>query len=161
MICEIICVDGFLCMSHLDIVHMLFAYLHVIHMLSEHMRIICTLSAVVLDMFLSNRQSQCHPYIISSTFYILYHVQFSFCTLSTQNAHCQCHLDVVRTCTNHRETWLVDDIHHPHVIHMLSAGGYIIHTLFAILYDLYSANAHSLHKCTLSMPCRCCPHMYT
>ena len=29
MICEIICVDGFLCMSHLDIVYMLFAYLHV------------------------------------------------------------------------------------------------------------------------------------
>ena len=45
MICEIICVDGFLCMLHLDIVHMLFAYLHVIHILSEHMRIICTLSA--------------------------------------------------------------------------------------------------------------------
>ena len=35
MICEIICVDGFLCMSHLDIVHMLFAYLHVIHILSS------------------------------------------------------------------------------------------------------------------------------
>ena len=30
MICEIICVDGFLCISHLDIVHMLFAYLDVI-----------------------------------------------------------------------------------------------------------------------------------
>ena len=136
MICEIICVDGFLCMSHLDIVHMLFAYLHVIRILSEHVRIIRTLSAVVLDMFLSNRQSRCHPYIISSTLYISYHVQFSFCTLSTQNAHCQCHLDVVCTCTHHRETWLVDDIGHPHVIHMTSAGGYIIYTLFAILYDL-------------------------
>ena len=56
MICEIICVDGFLCMSHLDIVHMLFAYLHVIRILSEYMRIICTLSAMVLDMFLFNRQ---------------------------------------------------------------------------------------------------------
>ena len=46
MICEIICVDGFLCMSHLDIVHMLFAYLHVFHILCEHSthftRIICT-----------------------------------------------------------------------------------------------------------------------
>ena len=49
MICEIICVDGFLCISHLDIVHMLFAYLHVIRILSEHMRIIRTLCAVVLD----------------------------------------------------------------------------------------------------------------
>ena len=135
MICGIICVDVFLCMSHLDIVHMLFAYLHVIRILSEHMRIIHTLSAVVLDMFLSNRQSWCHPYIISSTFYISYHVQFSFCTLSTQNAHCQYHLDVVHTCTHHRETWLVDDIHHSHVIHMSSAGGYFIYTLFAILYD--------------------------
>ena len=56
MICEIICVDGFLCMSHLDIVHMLFAYLHVIRILPEHMRIIRTLSAMVLDMFLFNRQ---------------------------------------------------------------------------------------------------------
>ena len=26
MICDIICVDGFLCMLHLDIVHMLSAY---------------------------------------------------------------------------------------------------------------------------------------
>ena len=56
MICEIICLDGFLCVSHLDIVHMLFAYLHVIHILSEYMRIICALSAMVLDMFLFNRQ---------------------------------------------------------------------------------------------------------
>ena len=74
MICEIICVDGFLCMSHLDIVHMLFAYLHVIRILSEHMRIIHTLFAVVLDMFLFNRQCRCYPYIISSTLYISYHV---------------------------------------------------------------------------------------
>ena len=84
MICEIICVDSFLCMSHLDIVHMLFAYLHVICILSEHIHIICRLSAVVLDMFLSNKQSWCHPYIISSTLYISYHVQLSFRTLLTQ-----------------------------------------------------------------------------
>ena len=56
MICEIICVDGFVCMLHLDIVHMLFAYLHVICILSEHMRIIHTLFALVLGMFLFNRQ---------------------------------------------------------------------------------------------------------
>ena len=116
MICEIICLDGFLCISHLDIVHMLFAYLNVIRIFSEHMCIIRTLCAVVLDMFLSNRESRCHPYIISSTLYISYHVQFIFHTLSTQNAHCQCYLDIVRTCTYHRETWLVDDICHPHVI---------------------------------------------
>ena len=84
MICEIICVDSFLCILHLDIVHMLFAYLHVICILSEHIHIIRTLSAVVLDMFLSNKQSQCHPYIISRTLYISYHVQLSFRTLLTQ-----------------------------------------------------------------------------
>ena len=55
MICEIICVDSFLSKSHLDIVHMLSAYVHIIRILSEHMHIICTLSAVVLDMFLPNR----------------------------------------------------------------------------------------------------------
>ena len=84
MICEIICIDGFLCMSHLDIVHMLSAYVHVIHTLSEHMHIMCTLSAVVLDIFHPNRQCWCHPYVISSTLYISYHIQLSFCTLSTQ-----------------------------------------------------------------------------
>ena len=45
MICNIICIDGFLCMLHLDIVHMLSAYVHVIHTLSGHMRIMCTSSA--------------------------------------------------------------------------------------------------------------------
>ena len=74
MICEIICIDGFLSMSHLDIVHMLSAYVHVMRILSEHMCIMHTLSAVVLDIFLPNRQCQCHPYIISSTLYISYHV---------------------------------------------------------------------------------------
>ena len=54
MICEIICVAGFLCMSNLDIVHILSAYVHVICILSEHMRIMCILSAVVLDIFLPN-----------------------------------------------------------------------------------------------------------
>ena len=56
MIFEIICADGFLCMSHLDIVHMLSAYVHVIHTLSWHMRIMRTLFAVVFDIFLPNRQ---------------------------------------------------------------------------------------------------------
>ena len=49
MFCEIICVDGFVCMLHLDIVHMLFVYLDVICILSEYMRIIHTLSALVFD----------------------------------------------------------------------------------------------------------------
>ena len=101
MICEIICVAGFLCMSHLDIVHILSAYLHVIHTLSEHMHIMCTLFAVVLDIFLPNRQCRCHPYVISSTLYISYHVQLSFCTLSAQThiVHVVCmlsaHVDII------------------------------------------------------------------
>ena len=82
MICEIICVAGFLCMSHLDIVHISSAYVHVICILSEHMRIMCILSAVVLDIFLPNRQCQCHPYIISSTLYIFYHGEYVICTPS-------------------------------------------------------------------------------
>ena len=101
MICEIICVAGFLCMSHLDIVHILSAYLHVIHTLSEHMHIMCLLFAVVLDIFLPNRQCRCHPYVISSTLYISYHVQLSFCTLSAQThiVHVVCmlsaHVDII------------------------------------------------------------------
>ena len=101
MICEIICVAGFLCMSHLDIVHILSAYVHVIHTLSGHMHIMCTLFAVVLDIFLPNRQCQCYPYVISSSLYISYHVQLSFCTLSVQMhiVHVVCmlsaHVDII------------------------------------------------------------------
>ena len=101
MICDIICVDGFLYMLHLDIVHMLSAYVHVIHTLSGHMRIMHTLFAVVLDIFLPNRQCQWHLYVISSTLYISYHVQLSFCTLSAQMhiVHVICMF--VCTCTHH------------------------------------------------------------
>ena len=101
MICEIICVAGFLCMSNLDTVHILSAYVHVIHTLSGHMHIMCTLFAVVLDIFLPNRQCRCHPYVISSTLYISYHVQLSFCTLSAQThiVHVVCmlsaHVDII------------------------------------------------------------------
>ena len=76
MICKIICVDGFLCMSNVDIVHISSASVHVICILSEHMRIMRILSAVVLDIFLPNRQCQCHPYIISRTLYLFYHGEY-------------------------------------------------------------------------------------
>ena len=103
MICEIICVAGFLCMSHLDTVHISSAYVHIICILSEHMCIMHILSAVVLDIFLPNRQCQCDLYVISSTLYrslhvihtythyllcifripyISYYLQLSFCILS-------------------------------------------------------------------------------
>ena len=101
MICEIICVAGFLCMSNLNIVHISSAYVYVICILSEHMCIMRILSAVVLDIFLPNRQCRCHPYVISSTLYIFYHVQLSFCTLSAQThiVHVVCmlsaHVDII------------------------------------------------------------------
>ena len=130
MICDIICVDGFLCMSHLDIVHMLSAYVHVIHTLSGHMRIMRTLFAVVLDIFLPNRQCRCHPYVISSTVYISYHVQLSFCTLSAQ-------------------------MHIVHVICMLSAHVHIIclSSLTLLVYHIIHNldSTHCLHTRTLSM----------
>ena len=84
MICEIICVDGFLCMSHLDIVHISSVYVHIICILSEHMRIMHILSALVLHMFFPNRQCQCDLYVISTTLYRSYDVQLSFHTMFTQ-----------------------------------------------------------------------------
>ena len=101
MICEIICVDGFLCMLHLDIVYISSAYVHVICILSEHMHIMRILSVVVLDIFLPNKQCQCDLYVISTTLYISYHVQLSFCTLSAQThiVHVVCmlspHVDII------------------------------------------------------------------
>ena len=74
MICEIICVAGFLCMSHLDIVHISSVCVHVICILSEHMCIMRILSAVVLHMFFPNRQCQCDLYVISTTLYRSLHV---------------------------------------------------------------------------------------
>ena len=119
---------------------LLFAYVHVIRILSEHMHIMRTLSAVVLDTFLPNRQCRCHPYVISSTLYISYHVQLSFCTLSAQ-------------------------MHIVHVICMLSTHVHIICLsslpllIYLIIHNLVSA--HCLHTCILSMSSACCPHMYT
>ena len=78
MICEIICVAGFLYMSNLDIVHISSAYVYVICILSEHMRIMRILSAVVLDIFLPNRQCQCDLYVICSTLYRSLHVVHTY-----------------------------------------------------------------------------------
>ena len=140
MICEIICIDGFLCMSHLDIVHMLSAYVHVIHTLSGHISIMRTLFAVVLDIFLPNRQCLCHSYVISSTLSISHHIQLSFYTLSTR-------------------TYIVN------AIWMLSTHVYIICLssltllVYPIIHNLVST--HCLHTCILSMSSACCLHMYT
>ena len=55
---------------------LLSVYVHVIYILSGHICIMCTLYEVVLDIFLPNRQYQCHPYIISSSLYIFYHGEY-------------------------------------------------------------------------------------
>ena len=119
---------------------LLSVYVHVIYILSGHICIMCTLSEVVLDIFLPNRQYQCHPYIISSTLYIFYYVQLSFCTLSTQ-------------------------MHIVHVICMLSTHVHIICLssltllVYPIIHNLVSA--HWLHTRTLSMSSACFLHIYT
>ena len=119
---------------------LLSVYVHVIYILSGHICIMCTLYEVVLDIFLPNRQYQCHPYIISSTLYIFYYVQLSFRTLSTQ-------------------------MHIVNVICMLFAHVHIICfssltlLVYPIIHNLVST--HFLHTCTLSMSSACCPHMYT
>ena len=141
MICDIICVDGFLCMSHLDIVHMLSAYVHVIHTLSGHMRIMCTLFAVVLDIFLPNRQCQCHPCVISSTLYISYHVQLSFCTLSA-------HVHII--CLSSLTLLLYPIIHNLDSTHCL-------HTHILLMSSVYCLQMHML--CTSDIYC-CYLHMY-
>ena len=78
MICEIICVAGFLCMLHLDIVHISSAYVHIICILSAHMCIMHILSALVLHMFFANRQCLCDLYVISTTLYRSLHVVHTY-----------------------------------------------------------------------------------
>ena len=103
------------------------------------MRIMRTLSAVVLDIFLPNRHCRCHPYVISSTLYISYHVQLSFCTLSAQ-------------------------MHIVHVICMLSTHVHIICLsslpllIYLIIHNLVST--YCLHTCTLLMSSIYCLEMH-
>ena len=76
---------------------LLCVYVHVIYILSRHIHIMCTLSEVVLDIFLPNRQYQCHPYIISSSLYIFYHGEYviltpsGWCVICTPSGWCVIH----------------------------------------------------------------------
>ena len=154
MICKIICIDGFLCMSHLDIVHMLSTYVHVIRILSENMHIMCTLSAVVLDIFLPNRQCQCHSYVISSTLYISYHVEFSFHTLSTQmhivHVICMLSTHVHIICLSSLPLLIYLIIHNLVSTHCL-------HTYILLMSSVYCLEMHML--CTCHLYC-CYLYMY-
>ena len=81
MICEIICVAGFLCMSNLDIVHISSAYVHVIHTLSG----ICILCAHYLQWsliysFLTDNADVIH---MSSLVLFIYPIMYNLVS-----AHC-------------------------------------------------------------------------
>ena len=140
MICEIICVAGFLCMSNLDIVHISSVYVHIICILSEHMRIMHILSALVLHMFFPNRQCQCDLYVISTTLYRSYDVQLSFHTLFTQT-------------------------HIVNAIYMLYAHIHIIcYVSFTFLIYLINCNlvsAYCLHTHIISTSSICHLHCYS
>ena len=166
MICEIICIDGFLCMSHLDIVHMLSTHVDVIHTLSGHMHIMRTLFAVVLDIFLPNRQCQCHPYVISSTLYISYHVQLSFCTLSAQmhivHVICMLSTHVHIICLSSLPLLIYLSIHtlstHMHIVDViciLFRNAYVMYMsslllLSVYVHVIYILSGHICIMCTLS-----------
>ena len=149
---------------------LLSAYVHVIRILSEHMCIMCTLSAVVLDIFLPNKQYQCHPYVISRSLYISYHVQLNFCTLSAQMhiVHVICmlstHVHIIclssllllipyylqlsfRTLSTHMH--IVD------VICILFRNAYVMYMsslllLFVYVHVIYILSGHICIMCTLS-----------
>ena len=159
---------------------LLSVYVHVIYILSGHIHIMCTLSEVVLDIFLPNRQYQCYPYIISSTLYIFYHVQLSFHTLSTQThiVHVICmfsaHVHII--CLSSLTLLVYPIIHNLvsvhclhkcillHVIYMLSAHIHIICLssltllIYPIIHNLVSA--HCLHTHPLSISSVYCLQMH-
>ena len=130
MICEIICIYGFLCMSHLDIIHMLSAYVHVIHTLSEHMHIMCTLLRwSLIYSILTDNADVIH--VISSTLYISYHIQLSFCTLSTQTY-------IVNAI------WMLST--HVHIICLSS----LTLLIYPIIHNLVSAHCLQTHPLSMS-----------
>ena len=132
---------------------LLSVYVHVIYILSGHIHIMCTLSEVVLDIFLPNRQYQCHPYIISSTLYIFYYVQLSFCTLSTQMhiVHVICmlsaHVHIICLSSSTLLIYLSIKVHNLHVFMYTSLSYTLLSTL--------SFHTYCLHKCTLSISSVC------
>ena len=155
MICEIICIDGFLCMSHLDIVHMLSAYVHVIHILSGHMCIMRTLFAVV-----SAHCLHTHTLLMSSAYCLQMHIlctsHFYCCYLHMYMSSAY-YLSICVLCAHYLEwslmySFLTDNAN---VIHM----SFLVLFIYPIMYNLVSA--HCLHRRSLAMSFACCPHMYT
>ena len=89
--------------------------------------------------YVIHMSSTCHLKVDTSSTHCLWYCLYilssttQFPHILYTNAHCQCHVDVVRTCTHDTQIWLVDNIHHLYVIRMSSAGWYIIHTSSAAL----------------------------
>ena len=140
---------------------LLFVYVHVIYILSGHICIMCTLSEVVLDIFLPNRQYQCHPYIISSTLYIFYYVQLSFCTLSTQMhiVHVICMLSAhVHVICLSSLTLLIYPITHNLVsVHIVSTNAHCQYYLYIVCRCI--CYVHVLISTAVICICTCHPHI--
>ena len=143
-----------------------FAYVHVIRILSEHMHIMRTLSAVVLDIFLPNRQCRCHPYVISSTLYIFYYVQLSFRTLSTQinivhvicmlfaHVHIICFSSLTLLYTYYPQLSFRTLSTHTHIVHVICMLSTHVHVIclsslilliYPIIHNLVSVHIVSTH----------------
>ena len=170
MICQIICIDGFLCMSHLDIVHMSSAYYLSICILCAHY-----LQWSLIYSFLTDNAD---VILMSSLVLFIYPIMYnlSFCT----DAHCPCHLHLVHTCTHHLLVifttphipyypqlsfcTLSTHMHIVHVICMLSTHVHIIclSSLPCLIYLIIDnlVSAHWLHTCILSMKSVYCLEMH-
>ena len=93
MICEIICVDGFLCMLHLDIVHMLSAHYLGICILYTHY-----LQWSLICSFLTDNADVIH---MSSLVLFIYLIMYNLVSALSAQTHIVCDPHVVRTCTHH------------------------------------------------------------
>ena len=137
-----------------------FAYVHVIRILSEHMHIMRTLSAVVLDIFLPNRQCRCHPYVISSTLYIFYYVQLSFRTLSTQinivHVICMLFAHVHVICLSSLILLIYPIIHNLVSVHIVSTHAHCQYHVYIVYRCI--CYVHLISTAVLCI-CTCHPHI--
>ena len=120
-----------------------------------------------------------HPYIISSTLYIFYHVQLSFRTLSTHmhivHVICMLSTHVHIICLSSLTLLVYPIIHnlvsahclHIHIVHviiMLSAHVHVIclSSLMLLIYPIIHnlVSVHCLHTHILLMWCVYCLQMY-
>ena len=149
MICKIICVAGFLCMLHLDIVHISSVCVHIICILSEHMCIMHILSALVLHMFFPNRQCQCDLYVISTRSLHVIHTYTHYLLCTTFSFHTYSLL--------HKHTLV-------NAIYMLYAHIHIIcYVSFTFLIYLITCNlvsAYCLHTHVIRTSSICHLHCY-